>query len=422
MSTHEPLTLAVPGSKSVTHRAFLLGALSSAPCRVRGPLLGADCRSTLSVLKALGADFAVDGADVVFQPIDGLRPSGGAPLDCGNSGTTLRLLSGQVARLAAAHTLTGDASLQSRPNGPLLAALTALGARVDSHEGRAPLTIEGPIEPGEVELPPKVSSQYGSSILLAAALMPGATTLRMARPVASRPYLELTRSVADAFGLTLPVVEAEDALVFPIKGGQQPRRAEFAVEGDWSGAAFPLVAAALTAQPLRLTGLRRASEQGDQAIAEIVASFGPQVSWTGDVLCLGPAPLAAPAPIDLGPTPDLFPPLCALAACAEGTTRLFGAPSLRHKECDRIAAMAEGLTRLGVECVELPDGIEITGGRPKVGAAGGRTRSFHDHRIYMSFSVLGLVTEGEVEPADRGCEAVSYPEFHAHRALLAERV
>ncbi len=417
-ASEAPVELAVPGSKSVTHRAFLLGGLSSVPCRVQGPLMGADCKSTLAVLSGLGARFTVGDGGVDFVPIDDFEAAG-RTLDCGNSGTTLRLMLSQIARLPGTTTLTGDDSLRGRPNGPLLDALRRAGAAVESVDGpvsgTAPVAVKGPIAPGAMTLPARVSSQYASSLMLAGALLDGDSALTLPAPVASRPYLDLTREVAGAFGLKFVFEVRPDGLRVGIPGGQRPQASRYAVEGDWSGAAFPLVAGALLRRPVALTGLRRDSAQGDRAVTDVVRRFGPAVGWQGHRLTLAPAPLRAPGVVDLGATPDLFPPLVALAAVADGVTTFVGAPSLRHKECDRIAAMAEGLSRLGVVCRERPDGLVVHGGRLR--AADGPIRSFHDHRVHMAFSLLARLAPAEV--ADRGCEAVSYPDFHRDLARIA---
>lgn len=424
-SDHDPrvdpsgaLVLLAPPSKSLTHRAFLLAACSAVDCVVEGPLLGADCRSTLSVLQALGAEVqAVPG---------GLRFAGGRPLrppqtvlDCGNSGTTLRLLAGQCARLDGTSQLTGDASLRSRPNGPLLAALGELGVDCASTAGRAPLTVVGPLRPGAVRLGPQVSSQYGSSLLLALALGPaGVSTVRLAAPVASRPYLELTRRMAAAFGVHWDEEEDAAGLCLTVPGGQQPAAERVRIAGDWSSAAFPLVAAAITGQPLRLRGLDPDSPQADRRIVALLRAAGVGLAWrAGELVVQGRActPLGR---VELADGPDMFPALCALAATLPGRTALVGAPSLRHKESDRIAQMAVGLHTLGLRCEEQPDGLVLWGG--KVG--GGSVESVHDHRIYMAFRVLSLAAAGPVEVDGEGCEAVSYPDFSDHLdAFVAAR-
>lgn len=401
------LQLRVPSSKSVTHRALLLAARSEVPCIVQSPLLGEDCRSTLSVLQKLGARFEERGADIHFEPIQGWR----APtetLDCGNSGTTLRLFTGQVATIDGASTLDGDASLRRRPNGALLDALGVLGVTVEG-SGRAPFTVRGRLKAGEVRVPSGSSSQYGSSLILATALADvDSTRISMPKPVASRPYLQLTMEVAAEFGIYVDVIEGPQSLVFDVPGRQVPRNPRFEVEGDWSGAAFPLVAAATLGKDLALSGLRPDSSQGDACIVELLARFGPRVHWRGSELCLEPGPLRGAREVDLSAAPDLFCALVALAAVAEGETTFVNTPSLRLKECDRIAVMAEGLRQLGVSVHERSDGLKIIGGPLKRGLS---LQSHEDHRVHMAFAILAGLGAG-ISVDHRGCEAVSYPNFY----------
>ena len=412
----EPVELAVPASKSVTHRAFLLAAWSSVPCLVERPLLGADNQATLYGLISLGAEVFRDGHNMRFAPVPTLRPASSA-IRCMNSGTTLRLLLGQAARMPAGVRFVGDASLSGRPNGPLLEALASLGARcASSAGGTAPIEVEGPIAPGHVSLPPSVSSQYASSLLLVLPLLDGDSTLHIAAPVASRPYLEITRQVAADFGLHWTEEEREDGLHYSIPGNQRPALSHYRVAGDWSGAAFPLLGGILTERCVRLTGLRRDSPQGDRKIAHFIGQFGHPTEWDGDALVLTPGVRRSAGTLDLGDTPDLFPALAALAAVSPGTTVLRGAPSLRHKECDRIAAMAAGLSAMGATVQEHPDGLSVTGGL----LHGAHIQAHHDHRIYMAFRLLSLdVPDVVVDSA--GCERVSYPDFEAHLTELTQR-
>jgi 3-phosphoshikimate 1-carboxyvinyltransferase len=407
------LTLDLPSSKSLSHRAALLAVLSRRPCRVRGLLWGDDNAHTVAALGALGARVWRDGDDLCAAPVAELRAPGG-PIDCGNSGTTLRLLTAQAARLGAPVRLDGDASLRSRPNDALLDALRALGARVQAGpRGRAPLEVQGPLHAGPARLPAGGSSQYASALVLALPLIPGDSTLRLDGPVASRPYLELTLQEAAAAGLQLHVTALGDGLQIEIPGGQRPDVAELQVEGDWSAAAFPLVAAALQGRPVRVRGLRADSAQGDRALMDLLPRFGPQLRFGPAGLELQPGPLMGAGEVHMGATPDLFPALCALAAAAPGLTRFVGAPGLRDKECDRIRAMVDGLRALGVDAAELPDGAELRGGRPWTAA---QVRAHDDHRVRMAFSALGLVAPVEVDSP--GCEAVSYPSFPAHLEAL----
>ena len=406
-----------PPSKSLTHRALLLGALSEQACVVRNAGLGADNLSTLSALRSWGARATVDAAKrtVSFEPFEPARSE--SPLDCGNSGTSLRLLTGQAARFAFETVLTGDASLQTRPNGPLLGVLEDLGVFVDANDGRAPLTIRGPLQPRDVSLRGGLSSQFASSLLLALAQGPGPCVVTLLPPVASRPYLDLTLAVARAFGLTFDVEQADGGLRIAIAGAQRPSAPEFVVEGDWSGAAFPLVAGALLGRPVEVRGVRMDSAQGDRGIVDILRATGVEVEGTAVGVRVSGRAHRSPGPLDMGATPDLFPVVVTLAASLPGVTRLYGSPGLRHKECDRITAMTQGLTRMGADIEEMGDGAIVTG--TPGGLRGATVRAFHDHRIHMALSIAALVAEGRSTVMEPECVDVSYPGFHADLATVA---
>lgn len=398
-------TVRAPASKSVTHRALLLAAHTTGEAWVEHPLRSADTDATLACLRRLGADAREDGLALRFGPADWHA----AELDCANSGTTLRLLLGLAARLPGASRFDGDASLRARPNKPLLDALRRHGARVEGTD-TLPLAVSGPVAAGDYALPASVSSQYASSLLLSLPFLGGDSTLRMTPPVSSRPYLRVTLQTAAAFGIRIE----EEGDRFHVDGQQSVGDARHAVEGDWSGAAFPLVAAAVTGGTVTVEGLREDSAQGDRAVLDLLRSFGCQVRGTtvtgGD--------LQSPGTVDVRATPDLFPALAVLAACAGGTTTFTGGAALRHKESDRITAMADGLARLGVRVRERPDGlvVEGTGGRLRAGSVSG----LHDHRVHMAFCVAGLAAAGPVTVSDAESAAVSYPAFHDHLTLLTE--
>jgi 3-phosphoshikimate 1-carboxyvinyltransferase len=359
----------------------------------------------------LGARIVLQDDDVQFLPAPLRAPK--AALDCANSGTTLRLLTVAVTRFGHDVTLTGDGSLRGRPNGPLLDALVGLGARVSSHDGKAPITIRGPIRSGAVRLPPRSSSQYASALMLGLAVLPGPSTIELQAPVSSSPYLDVTLASARHFGLR--IVEAprpqDGGRRFDLPGGDVPRAERINVEGDWSAAAFPLVAAAVTGGRATVTAVREDSLQGDRAIVAILRSFGAKVQHadTG-VTGEGPGPgaLVSPGTVDVAATPDLFPALCVLAACARGTTTFTGGAALRAKESDRIQAMARGLAQMGVQVRERPDGLEVDGGKLR----GATVASLGDHRIHMAFAIAGLAAHGVTTIDDPACAAVSYPDFH----------
>lgn len=392
----------VPGSKSVTHRAFLLAAQSDEPATVAGGLRSADTSATLSCLHRLGHRFTQDDRAVAFVPSHETPPT--EPLDCLNAGTALRLLMGTVARHPFSVHLTGDASLRTRPNGPLIDALRALGATIDS-DNTAPMKIHGPLRSGPVTLPARVSSQYASSLLLSLPMLNGPSTLHLQPPVSSRPYLDVTLDVARAFGLRI----SDEGNRFEMPGNDVPRRSHFAVEGDWSTAAFPMLAAAITGQTVRLEGLNAHSTQGDREVVQRFQSFGVSVRVGEDELVTTGGTLESPGTVDVESTPDMFPALCILAACARGTTRFIGGAALRAKESDRIAAMADGFTQLGIRVEQAPDGMTVHGGT----LGGGTVHAHHDHRIHMAFVVAGLAANGKVDVDGAESAAVSYPNFHA---------
>ncbi len=408
----------IPGSKSVSHRAFLLAAQSQEPCTVSNALLSADTRATLRCLVALGARFQPD-SDLAapqalrFQPGPFLPPR--EVLDCANAGTALRLLIGTAARLPFPVALTGDESLCSRPNDALLDAVKGLGARVESHGGRAPLTVRGPMMPGTARLPPRSSSQFASALLLSLPMVPGASRVDLDAPVSSSPYLDLSLEAAEAFGLSIQEIGA-DGRSFVIPGGQTPRARSFAVESDWSTAAFPLVAAAVTGGRVTARGLRADSRQGDRAILDHLRAFGCRVESAHGAVTVHGDELTSPGTVDVSATPDLFPILTVLAARASGRTHFVGGNQLRHKESDRIAAMATGLAAMGVHVIEEPEGLMVEGGRLE----GAHVSSHHDHRIHMAFCIAGLAASGETLVDDPACAAVSYPGFHDDLARLAD--
>lgn len=415
---------AVP-SKSVTQRAFLLAAQSDEPCTVRAPSLADDPRAMLAGLIALGARAHLDPdrpETVQFLPARLRGPT--AAIDCRNSGTALRLLTATAARLPTPTTLTGDDSLRARPNGPLLATLRALGARASGSadhaamDGLAPLTVQGPLRPGPVRLDASASSQFASALLLSLPMLPGPSVLHLDGTPASRPYVALTLDVAHRFAIPW---QADGPHACATSGNLVPRAASFDVEGDWSAAAFLLAAAAVTGGDVTVTGLRTDSVQGDRAIVDHLRAFGATVDLdaaAGSVRCRAGAGLVSPGRIDLAATPDLGPPLAAVAACAQGTTTFTGAAHLRHKESDRIAALVAGLTQMGAGAVPLPDGLVVTGGPLR----GANVACRGDHRIHMAFAVLALAATGPSRIDSADAVGVSHPGFHADLAGIGADV
>lgn len=390
-----------PPSKSYTHRALMMAFLAG-KSRVQHPLWGADTLATRSCLRTLGA--TLEGEATVRVQRGELAPPADV-LNVENSGTTLRLLSGLCALLDGGSVLTGDASIRGRPMQPLLDALQELGAKASStrRNGKAPIVIEGPMRGGVCKLPGDVSSQFLSSLLLACPLADKDTRVTLTSELKSRPYVEVTVAMLKHFGVR--VASSQDQ--FDAPGGQAYTPRDFRVPGDYSSAAFPLVAGAITGGDVTVAGLAPEWPQGDRAIVGFLQAMGADVREQGSTARVRGGALHG-ATLDLGDTPDLFPILCIAGANAQGTTTLLGAPQLRFKESDRIKAMAAGLKRMGAKVKERPDGLVIEGGRPLKGAA---VATHEDHRILMAFAVAALRAKGPVTLDEHGSFAVSYPTF-----------
>jgi 3-phosphoshikimate 1-carboxyvinyltransferase len=399
----------VPGDKSISHRAAILGAMARGETRITGFSSAADCASTLACLEALGVGVRRQGDAVA---VDGRGQESWReprdPLDAGNSGSTLRMLAGAVAGRPFRSILTGDESLRRRPVERVAAPLRAMGAQARGTDGRPPLVIEGGRLHGitwELEV---ASAQVKTAVLLAGLQAEGDTTVREGQ--ASRDH---TERMLRAFGV--PLERSGSAVT--VHGGSPLRAAAVEVPGDASSAAFLVVAAlVLPSSEVRVDGvllnpgrvgfldvLRRMGARIETGLdREEPEPVGWIVARSSELHGVAIGGDVVPALI------DEIPALTVAAAHAAGTTTVTGAKELRVKESDRIAALATNLHALGARVAELPDGLVIEGGAPLRGAA---VKSFGDHRIAMAMAIAGLSAEGETEIADAECASVSFPEF-----------
>ena len=404
--------LAIPGDKSVSHRAVMFAALADGESRIDGFLEGEDTRATAAIFAAMGVGIDAPSASrriVRGVGIDGLRAPAGV-LDCGNSGTGMRLLSGLLAGQRFDSVLAGDASLSQRPMQRVMAPLRAMGAVIDSDDGeRPPLRISGGQALRGIDFAsPVASAQVKSAGLLAGLYADGETVVREPRP--TRDYTE--RMLA-SFGWPVEFAPGMARL----RGGHRLRAGEVEVPGDFSSAAFFIVAATLVPGSLlllrsvgvdpRRTGLLDAL----RAMGADIRLLDPREGACGPVadIEVRHAPLRG---IDLpealvADMIDEFPAFAVAAACASGTTRVTGAGELRVKESDRISAMATGLQALGARVRETPDGMVVEGGALR----GGRVDGLGDHRIAMAFAVAAQLADGEVAIDDVANVATSFPGF-----------
>lgn len=402
-------TLRLPGDKSLSHRAALLAALAHGTSCFENFSSAADCASTLACLGALGVRSERDGARVLVHGAgpEALCAPAGA-LDCGNSGSSLRMLAGVLAGRPWRSTLTGDASLLRRPVERVAVPLRAMGARLTSAEGRPPLTIEGGPLRGLDYAAPVASAQVKSAVLLAGLQAQGTT--RVSEPAASRDH---TERLLPAFGV--PLTRAH--LSVSIEGGARLRPLQWSIPGDVSSAAFLVVAALLLPDAhVRVDDVLL--NPGRTAFLDVLRAMGarlrvePRASEpepVGSIEACSSRLHGVHVPVELVPALIDEVPALAVAACAaEGEFTLAGAAELRVKESDRLAALAEGLGRMGAEIEERPDGLCVRGGRRLRGAP---VRAHGDHRIAMALAVAALQAEGDTQLDDPDCVAVSFPGF-----------
>ena len=410
-STASGATVSVPGDKSISHRALMLGGIAVGRTKISGFLAGEDCLATLSAMSAMGVKIERPSATELVVHGKGLlglgKPDG--PLDLGNSGTAMRLMAGLLAGQDFESTLTGDDSLTSRPMKRVIVPLAEMGARIDSDEGRPPLTIHGQtaLRAIEYELP-VASAQVKSALLLAGLYARGTTTV--VEPAVTRDH---TERMFESMGVRV----IRDGNRVSVTGGQVVQACSVRVPGDLSSAAFVILAALLNEKAevlIENVGVNPTRT----GVLDILQSMGADISLENPHL-LGQEPVAdirvrasvfQGGPVDPGLVSLAiveFPVLFVAAAAASGKTTFTGIGELRVKESDRIAAMAAGLRALGIAVDESDDGAVVHGGK----FAGGEVESLGDHRIAMSLAVAGSAASGTVTVRDVDAVDTSFPGF-----------
>ena len=403
----------VPGDKSISHRALLLGALAEGTSLVSSFLPAADCQATRRCLRQLGVEIEeLDDTTLIVhgQGLHGLRPPN-KPLDCANSGTTMRLLSGILAGQPFRSVLTGSAQLRRRPMARITIPLRQMGAQVTDTDGHAPLTIEGGRLQGIDYTLPLASAQVKSSVLLAGLYADGPTTVR--EPMPARDH---TERMLQAMGWKLRIADCG----LRIEPGQRLRALDIVVPGDFSSAAF-LIAAAVLVPGSEVTIEDVGVNPTRTGALEVLEAMGADIRVDNERDCSG-EPVAdltvraselRAAEIGSALIPrliDELPLLALVATQARGTTRIGDAAELRVKETDRIATTAAELRKLGAEIEALPDGFVVQGPSPLKGAT---VDSHGDHRLAMTLAVAGLLAAGQTRVCDVECIADSFPGFAA---------
>ncbi len=409
----------VPGDKSVSHRSLMLSALAVGESRISGLLEGEDVLATADAMRAMGAkiekvecgDWVVNGVGVggLLQPDD--------IIDMGNSGTSCRLLMGLMASHDITVTVTGDASLRGRPMKRVITPLSEVGAEFTARdEIYLPITIKGTDTPMPIDYTtPMASAQVKSAVMLAGLNTPGITTVR--EKISTRDH---TERMLTAMGAKVTTTEENGYYVIRLEGQPELKPISLEVPGDISSSAFLLVAASIIPgsdilienvglNPLRTGVVDALKAMGADITVENLRELGGEP--VGD-LRVRYAQLKAVTelPVDPSTMIDEFPVMFCAAAVAEGTSRFMGLEELRVKESDRLSAMAEGLKANGVELKEFDDGIEIIGNAGKV-PGGTKVKTFLDHRIAMSFAILGQMAEAPITVDDAAPIQTSFPTF-----------
>jgi 3-phosphoshikimate 1-carboxyvinyltransferase len=416
--TIEPLKQApntivrVPGSKSITNRALVLAALSDLGSTLVGALRSEDTEIMIEALRALGFDVKTDWTHHtlrVSRPSgDRIIPAREASLFCGNSGTSMRFLTALVSLGHGRYRLDGVPRMRERPISDLLGALQQLGVRAvsETHNGCPPVVIDADgIKGNYVTIKGDTSSQFLSALLMVAAFCDKAMTIQVSGPLVSKPYVDMTQKMMLQWGLYVRSVDIDGEYGYVVTPRKNPRLSNYEIEPDASAASYFFGAAAITGGKVEVLGLTRGAMQGDIHFVDGLEKMGCHITYGEKSITVEGGSLHG-IDIDMNDISDTVMTLAAVACFAEGPTTIRNVAHIRHKETDRLAALATELRKLGVQAEELADGLKITPG-PLHGA---EIDTYNDHRMAMSLALVGLKVPGVVI-RNPGCVAKTYPDF-----------
>jgi 3-phosphoshikimate 1-carboxyvinyltransferase len=407
--------VAVPGSKSITNRAMILAAMAQGRSVIDSVLLSNDTRYMTDALRAMGFVVEVDEHErrITVGGRGGVIPARGAEIFVGGAATVMRFIVAMVTLGDGRFRIDGNQRMRQRPIGPQLDAMQRLGASVYSERNNncPPVIVDASrarFEGGETSIDARVSSQFVSAMLMPAPIWKSGLKLRVIGD-AARPFIDMTIRLMEAWGAHTSV--EGDQIVVP--GGQWYRAQRFTVEPDASSASYFAAAAALLGGAVKIEGLKSNSVQGDVGFLGVLQRMGARVTWHRDfVEVVGTGHLAG-VDVAMNAMPDMVPTLAAIAPFASSPTKIRNVAFIRHHESDRIHALATELRRIGAEVVETEDGLEI---RPST-MRPARIETYDDHRIAMSFAVVGLKLAG-IKIKDPECVAKTFPDFFARLSSL----
>jgi 3-phosphoshikimate 1-carboxyvinyltransferase len=394
--------ITAPPSKSYTHRAVAIAALSK-NVEVKNPLISEDTKASIRAIEAFGAVVEQRKDSLIIEGFEGSPQPPENVIDVANSGTTLRIMTAISSLVSGSTVLTGDESIRRRPNTPLLNALNELGAEAFStrNNGMAPIVVRGKIMGGRVYIDGSISSQFISALLITCPFAKNETSILIKGDLKSKPYVDITLDMLKQAGAKI----TEKGTSYTVEGGQKLKLKSFTVPGDFSSASFMMAAGALCGE-VTIKDMFP-SEQGDSALVDILSEMGADIKWDKKkgTVAVSKGELHG-ITVDVGKTPDLVPILTVLGAAAEGTMVIENAEHVRYKETDRLHAMAVELNKMGVDITEEKDRLVIKGGKMK----GAQVHGWNDHRVVMALTVAGMVA-GKTTVDTVESVGISYPGF-----------
>ena len=410
-------TIRVPGSKSLTNRAILIGAFAKGISRLKGVLHSDDTKYMMNAWEHLGVTFRNEGTSLEIEGCDGTPGPWSKPLYIGNSGTTSRFLTAALTLGKGKYLVTGNERMKNRPIGDLMDALNGLGAQVSDLSGNkcppVQIVAEG-LKGGRVRIPGDKSSQYISALMMAAPYAELKTEIEIVGNMVSRTYVEMTQHIMSDFGACVEWINPQLLVIHP---HQHFLAMDYEIEGDASSASYFMGMAAITGGTVKIHGIRETSTQGDIGLLQVLESMGCIVHWEKDGVLIEGRPMKA-IEVDMNTMSDVAPTLAVIALFARGETRILNVGNMRIKECDRIKATVTELSKLGAQTKEWSDGLSIKGMgdyRPAM------LNTYDDHRMAMSLSLAGLKIPGVIIQNPQ-CVTKTFPDFFDQFLPLIKRV
>jgi 3-phosphoshikimate 1-carboxyvinyltransferase len=411
--------VSAPPSKSYTHRAVILASLAAGESTILSPLISADTLYTIDAGRSLGADIELKDDKLIITGTGGkIRVGDKQRIFVGNSGSTIRMVAPLAALGQTKVVFDGDSRLRQRPIGDLLSALNSLGISASSlnNNGCPPIEVQGGrFSGGEVTISGVASSQHISALLMIAPYTKEGISIKVADGLHSRPYIDITLDVMQAFGVKAINKGYKE---FVVKGNQEYKARDYQIEGDYSSAAYFLAAGAIGGKPVTVKNLKADSAQGDRYLLNILSEMGCSVEQGKEKIKLSRKKELIGITLDMGDYPDLVQTVAVVAAYARGKTEITNIAHLRLKESDRIGDTAAELGKMGIKTEVSDDTMTIHGGKPK----GSEIEAHADHRLAMSLAIAALFANGN--SIINGAEAVSksYPQFFAELKKLGAKI